>query len=171
MKAIPLAYAAWGSLMHSATLKNTVSDTTFSWLNSKESLTRRLREFTHNQISHHLFYDDWGTASDQAIMSLNINPDAKTWIRKMEWRLGDAIWVACDVVIPASSITSETEILKRIGKNSIGDILFQDPTLQRSDFEFHIKDNAVSRHSIFHFHGQPLLIIETFLPEFFRAIT
>lgn len=157
--------------MNMAALKNIVSNTAFSWLNSKESLTQRLREFTHNQISHHLFYDDWGIASDPALASLNIIRDEKTWIRKMEWRLSDKIWVACDVVIPASSITSETEILKRIGKNSIGDILFQDPTLQRSEFEFYIEDNVVSRHSIFYFHGQPLLIIENFLPDFFQAIT
>ncbi len=156
--------------MNVIALKNTVSDTAFSWLSSKESLTRRLREFTHNQISHHLFYDDWGIAPDLAITSLNITRDEETWIRKMQWRQGDETWVACDVVIPASSITSETEILKRIGKNSIGDILFQDPSLQRSEFEFHMENNIVSRHSIFYFHGQPLLITEAFLPGFFYAI-
>ena len=156
--------------MNMTTLENTVSDTAFLWLCSKESLTQRLREFTHNQISHHLFYDDWGIASDQAVTSLTITHDTKTWIRKMQWRLGDEIWVACDVVIPASSITSETAILKNIGGNSIGDILFQDPTLQRSDFEFFMSDTTVTRHSIFYFHEQPLLVIETFLPAFFQAI-
>jgi chorismate-pyruvate lyase len=167
---IPLAYAAWGSLMHIVDFKNTVSDTTFSWLSSKVSLTRRLREFTHNQISHHLFYDDWGTASDQAIASLNINSDTKTWIRKMQWRMSDEIWVACDVIIPESSITDKTVILKQIGKNSIGDILFQDTNLQRSNFEFFISGSTITRHSIFYFYDQPLLITETFLPAFFQAI-
>lgn len=156
--------------MNIITLKNTVSDVAFSWLCSKESLTQRLREFTHNQISHYLFYDDWGIASHQAVISLNIIHDAKTWIRKMEWRLGDETWVACDVIIPASSITSKTKILKQIGKKSIGDTLFQDSTLRRSEFEYQVEDNNLSRHSIFYFHEQPLLIIETFLPAFFHAI-
>lgn len=156
--------------MNIVDLKNTVSDTAFSWLSSKVSLTRRLRDFTRHQISHHLFYDNWGNAPDQAITSLNINPNTKTWIRKMQWCLNDEIWVACDVIIPESSITLKTDILKKIGKNSIGDTLFQDPNLRRSDFEFFISNSIITRHSIFYFYDQPLLITETFLPAFFQAI-
>lgn len=153
------------------TLKKNISTTAFSWLSSKDSLSKKLREFTHNKISHHLFYDDWGDAPDFAYAALNIEHDSKTWIRNMQWRINDAIWLACTVVIPASSITTETTILQHIGKNSIGDILFQDPSLKRSDFTF-IKENGDrwSRYSIFHFHGKPLLISETFLPDFFYAI-
>lgn len=152
------------------TLKNTISETALSWLCSKVSLTHRLREFTNDRILHRLFYDNWGVAPTQAITSLNMNPNTKTWIRKMQWCLGNESWVACDVIIPESSITTKTAILKQIGKNSIGDILFQDPNLQRSDFEFFISDNTVTRDSIFYFHHQPLLITETFLPAFFQAI-
>jgi chorismate--pyruvate lyase len=149
----------------------TVSTIAFSWLSSKVSLSKKLREFTSNKIAHHLFYDDWGDAPDFAYTALNIKRDSKTWIRNMQWRMGDAVWLDCTVVIPASSIVEETMALQHIGKNSIGDILFQDPTLTRSDFTF-IKENhdRWSRYSIFYFHGKPLLIHETFLPDFFHAI-
>lgn len=157
--------------MNQSDLQKKISSIAFSWLSSKDSLTKKLRKFTHDHISHHLFYDDWGDAPDFAYAALNIAHDSKTWIRKMQWRMGKSIWLDCTVVIPAASITTETTALKNIGTNSIGDILFQDPTLKRSDFTF-IKegDDHWSRYSLFYFYGKPLLIDESFLPGFFHAI-
>lgn len=157
--------------MNRLDIKEKISNTAFSWLGSKVSLTKRLREFTHNRIAHHLFYDDWDQLPDLAALTLNLDPQTKAWIRKMQWRLDNQVWVDCTVIIPESSITKKTEILQHIGTSSIGDTLFQDTTLTRSDFQFIQHGNTNwTRYSIFHFHEQPLIITETFLPDFFRAI-
>jgi len=131
------------------------------WLTSKESLTKRLRAFTQNKIALELLYDDWGI----------VDENATAWIRRVEWRYENKVWVAGTVVIPESSINAETECLTQIGTKSIGDTLFQNPTLSRSDFSFtKLSDGEWSRQSTFYFMQQPLIIIEKFTQEFFQAI-
>lgn len=130
------------------------------WLTSKESLTKRLRTFTHHKITLELLYDDWGIVDD----------NATAWIRRMEWRYDNQVWVVGTVIIPESSINAETTVLTQIGTKSIGDTLFQDPTLTRSDFSFSKLDNGMwSRQSTFYFMKQPLIITEKFTWEFFQA--
>ena len=149
---------------------HTLTPTQRDWLTSPESLTKRLRHFTRNAITHHLFYDNWGDANPLEYGALAIDPSVKTWIRRMEWRLDNTTWVICSVVIPETSITDETEELKHIKQRSIGDILFQDNTLKRSEFTFiENANNQWTRHSIFYFKKQPLLVVENFQPAFFDA--
>ena len=138
-----------------------LTPTQIDWLTNKASLTERLRTFTQNKISLQLLYDDWGM-TDQ-------NEDA--WIRRIEWRYYDEIWIAASVIIPEQSVTEDTNELTRVGERSIGDVLFQDPTLTRSDFIFKKwGNNSWSRHSIFHFKQKPLFVIEHFYSTFFDSI-
>lgn len=132
----------------------TLSPSAQSWLTDSASLTKRLRAFTDNRIEHHLFYNDWDEAK------LN-------WIRRMEWRFENETWVACVVTIPKTSLIAE---LADIGHRSIGDILFQDPTLTRTEFTFQKNDEYYSRFSTFCFKEKPIDLSETFYPAFFRAI-
>lgn len=125
------------------------------WLTSKESLTKRLRTFTHGKISHHLLYNDW---------------EKNAWVRRMEWRHENSVWVACVVTIPKTSLNAETDALLHIGTRSIGEVLFQDSTLTRSDFIFSKIHDGWKRDSIFYYKNQPILLVENFLPEFFDAI-
>lgn len=143
-----------------------LSATAYDWLTSKQSLTTRLREFTNNKIQHHLFYNDWGIAPEISRQTLNLSNE-KTWIREMEWQYENQTWMHCTVVIPESSMNEELFNLKN---RSIGEILFEDPTLKRSDYTFYKIGNNVTRHSIFYFKEKPLLIIEIFFPAFFEVI-
>ena len=131
------------------------------WLSSKESLTKRLRTVTQNKITHHLFYNDWGI----------VDQNTTAWIRRMEWRYENTTWVACTVMIPETSINEETQELLHTGEKSIGDTLFQDPTLTRSDFTFSkCNNNEWGRESIFYYKQQPIFLVEHFYAEFFDAI-
>lgn len=141
------------------------------WLTNNSSLTRRLREFTHGKISHHLFFNDWEQPDSVACTALKINADAKAWVRRMEWRYENEVWVTCTVVIPETSIYPNNTELLSIGKNSIGDILFQDPTLKRTDFIFSQHDDQTwLRESFFYYKQKPIYLTELFLPDFFKAI-
>lgn len=131
------------------------------WLTSKVSLTQRLRTFTQNKISHHLFYDDWGITDD----------DQEAWIRRMEWQYEDAVWMACTVIIPATSVTEKTQELTQIGKRAIGEVLFQDPTLTRTDFIFSDREeDGITRSSTFYYKNQPIFLIEKFFSEFLEKL-
>src|SRR3990167_749764 len=128
-----------------------LTETQINWLTDKTSLTHRLRTFTRNQITHHLFYDDWGITDE----------NTEAWIRRMEWRYFDDVWISATVIIPEQSITDDTIELTRAGARSIGEILFQDASTTRTDFVFNQLDNNVwSRHSIVHFKKKPISIIE-----------
>lgn len=130
------------------------------WLTNKASLTQRLRTFTQGKISHHLLYNDWEKNDANA-----------AWVRCMEWRYKNHVWVACVVTIPKTSLNTETDMLLHIGENSIGDVLFQDPALTRSDFVFSKIGDGWKRESIFHYKKQPIWLIENFKLEFFDAIS
>ena len=125
-----------------------------TWLTNTESLTKRLRLFTDNKIAHHLFFNDWDSHREN-------------WIRRMEWRYGDEIWVRCVVTIPRDSLIDE---LKDINQRSIGEILFQDPGLTRSEFVFSRDGETTTRTSTFHFKQKPIHLTEVFLPAFFDAL-
>ena len=132
----------------------TLSGPALDWFTDKNSLTKRLREFTHNNIEHHLFFNDWDAKKEN-------------WIRDMEWQNHGETWMHCIVTIPRASLIDE---LKDVGHRSIGEILFAEPSLRRSDFDYQEKNGIYSRRSIFHFKEKPFELIETFFPAFFQAI-
>jgi chorismate--pyruvate lyase len=138
-----------------------LSQKQIDWITDKNSLTQRLRTFTNNQISLHLFYDDWGITDE----------NTEAWIRRTEWRYFDETWISATVIIPEQSITEETIELTRIGNRPIGEILFQDSTLTRTDFVFNPLEKKIwSRHSVFHYKGKPVSVIENFYPAFLDTI-
>lgn len=138
-----------------------LTETQIEWLINPESLTKRLREFTNNKISLYVLYDDWGMTDE----------NQEAWIRRVEWRYFDEIWITATVIIPDTSITEETNELKNMGGKPIGEILFQEPTLTYSDFIFEkINQNEWSRQRTFYFKQKPLMIVENFLSVFFLKI-
>lgn len=138
------------------------------WLHSKDSLTQRLRALTQNQIDHRLYYADWGHATSEECELLQLAPHTKIWLREMGWHYQKTLWVFGRTVIPESSLRGPSAMLKDIDKQSLGDVLFQDPTLKRKLFP--CPTNPRQRCSLFYFHQQPLLVTELFLPPFFTFI-
>ncbi len=142
--------------------KPLLTATAWGWLSYKPSLTKRLREFTDNKITLHLIHEDWEVIDN--------NP---SWIRKIQWRLHNSCWIEANLQIPKTSINAETQCLLNTHKRPIGEQLFTEPSLQRSEFEFFQilnYPNTWIRQSIFHFKQQPLTLKETFFPPFFKAI-
>ena len=154
------------TILSPETLNHYLSESEIKWLVDPSSLTKKLREFTHNKITFHVLQDAWGIADDASRVLLSIPAEEKTWLRHIEWRFENRVWIDAVVVIPDSSLQNAPE-LNKIGKNPIGDILFQDPTLLRDEFIFEKMGNNFLRRSVFRFKKQPLLINETFLPNFF----
>ncbi len=108
---------------------------------------------TNNKAKHCLLFNDWDETHEN-------------WIRRMEWRHQDQVWMYCVVTIPRDSLVDE---LKHIGTRSIGDILFQDANLTRTPFAFtKDSDGSYTRTSAFYFKQKPIYITETFMPAFFQ---
>ena len=150
-------------------LNHYLSACEISWLTDPSSLTKKLRKFTHNKITFHVLQDAWGVVDETSRAILKISREEKTWVRHIEWRFENILWINAVVVIPMRSLQNVPE-LSNIGNNSIGDILFQDPTLLRDDFIFEKKGDDFLRRSVFHFKNQPLLINEVFFQSFFAKL-
>ena len=139
-----------------------LSPIAWDWLSYKPSLTKRLREFTNNQIKFQVIREHW-----------NLSHHNPIWTREITWQLHTACWIEATLLIPQSSINTETECLLSTNERPIGEQLFQEPSLTRSDFEFFQVTERPSqwiRESVFHFKQQPLTLREAFLPSFFKAI-
>lgn len=142
--------------------KPLLSTNAWAWLSYKPSLTARLREFTNQQISFHLIKESW-----------ELVENIPTWVRCIQWRLADNCWIEANLLIPKSSIVAETASLLSSHERPIGEQLFTEPSLTRSNFEFfEVPDQPATwiRKSTFTFKNQPLTLIETFYPCFFEAI-
>lgn len=147
-----------------------LSPTEKDWLIESGSLTRRLRALTNHCIEFRVLQDQWGVADEISRLLVNRNNQDKTWIRHIEWRHHDVLWVEAIVIIPEKSIKYAPE-LQYVGQGSIGDLLFQDPTLKRSDFIFEKQEDDFLRRSIFYYKKQPLLISERFLSAFLHQFS
>lgn len=139
----------------SVSLAESLSPLQSEWLQHSGSLTHRLRKLTNNKIEHHLLFNDW--ENDQRLC----------WIRKMEWRYEGEVWFYCVVSLPKEALVND---LEDIGRRSIGDILFADPDLKRSEFLTQKYEGYYSRRSIFLYQGHEIEIVEVFFPEFFEFV-
>ncbi len=147
-----------------------LSPTAKEWLFYRKSLTERLVKYIPD-ITFHVISDVENTFADSAAQkALDITPETKTRIRKIEWCLNEKTLIEATVAIPHASITPETNVLSTIGNMPIGKVLFTDPDLKRSDFVFYFEKNKWIRESIFTFKNKPLMVREIFLPSFFLTI-
>lgn len=156
----------------------------WEWLNSVDSLTARLRRISDNSTRMELLSATWQKpyVEEQKLLE-NADSHGETWVREIiHWHRQQA-WVWARVIIPAQTL----HITQLDGNMAqpIGDILFQDPHLKRTEltlaslpgdhpyqrraapYSAEPEQSFWARRSFLWFHHQPLLAIEVFLPAFF----
>src|SRR3990167_7418496 len=138
-------------------IQKKLSENAMQWLMDKSSLTKRLKKATQNKI-HFCLIQDWQLENSK-------------YNRMIEWQLEGIRWIQAKSFIPENSINEHTKALFEVNTRPIGEILFDDPNLKRTDFLLcEESDLTWTRRSIFDFKGQPLILIETFYPAFFAGI-
>ena len=139
-----------------------------------DSLTERLRQITQQQLGFRLLFANWGSATPDERQSLNLSTEEPTWIRCIEHRHNDQLWVYGRTVFPKTTIHATEHTLSGLGVQSLGDVIFKDPDLRRDPFEYCLLDNQSphallpngwARRSTVYFQQQPMLITEVFLPD------
>ncbi|MCB1828195.1 MAG: chorismate lyase [Coxiellaceae bacterium] len=151
-------------------------------LSHTDSLTTHLRELTHNSIRHCLLAANWGHPTAIERQALKLENDERTWIRSIEWRRKNQLWVHARAVFPESTIKATGTKFPGLGIQSLGEIIFKDPELKRDPFFFSLlgkdsvyysiipeiidaTDTVWARRSILHYQDHPILITEIFMPE------
>lgn len=158
------------------------------WLQHPGSLTQRFRELSQGDLSHVLLTEGWQTVPDSELVPLNKQEGSKVWVREIVFYGNQQPWEWAKTIIPPQSLVEEGSAFLHLGNQSIGDVLFTDPHLTRSEFEIaqltiqHPYYQSISaylnkdikfvwaRRSIIYFHRKPLLIYELFLPDVFNKI-
>lgn len=157
---------------------------TVAWplISQTGSLSECLRNRTQGEIQHRLLFANWGHANPIERQVLNLTAQERTWLRCIEWRYYDTVWVHARAIFPESMVNATQNLIPGLGVQSLGDVLFKDSHLTRDPFTYCLlnKDSVYyselasiidtaqavwARRSILHFQNHPILVIEIFMPE------
>lgn len=137
-----------------------------SWLLDPGSLTHRLKQMSHERFNVKVLEEGWQQHCAPSLLQC-FPPHvvrARMWSRKVVLRCGEMPWVAAHSLIPVSSMEGPLKPLRRLNERPLGEFLFRDPHLQRSQLEIARAGAIWGRRSLFVSHHRPLLVAEFFLP-------
>lgn len=154
-----------------------------SWLLDPNSLTARLKSHCH-----HFRVELLGQRVELCQVS-----EAVALIQAGEQVLVREVLLFCDEkpqvfarsLLPLSSLTGTEQALANLGTQSLGQVLFNNPSLERQsievsefdrnscvaklayDLQLNVASNLWGRRSIFVLENKPLMVAEVFLPDAF----
>ena len=159
----------------------TSSSTIQSWLNTKESLTQRLRQHCQD-IQVLVLSEQIERPLLDETTALGMQPNDQAWVRCVLLQCDNQNWVYARTVIPNLTPESPWAALEKLGNKPLGEVLFELPSIQRTPFEFssqalsswpdlcqqleveYRQGKGYARRSIFTQKEAPLLLTEVFLP-------
>lgn len=144
-----------------------------SWLTERGSLTLRLRQH-HPELAVRVVGEGPSYLLPDEAQRLGLAPGSPAWVREVTLRAPGLELVAARSAIPHWSPDNPWHEVQRLGTRALGELLFSDPVLERSDFEFmlgtgwprHGSDPSelrLARRCLYHRHAAPLLLTERFL--------
>lgn len=169
-------------------LHNELSESIPAHLLDPGSTTKHMRNVS-SRLTVQVLSHAWNTPWKSEAARLAIPPRKYALIREVNLFCDGQLWVFGRAVIPANTLTGRGRVLKRLGTTPLGQILFSDPSLKRSEFEIallkqddhdfsalfstiheHIDDERQAlwaRRSLFYFYGKSLLLTEVFTQRAF----
>lgn len=147
------------------------------------SSTQWLRAACGKTLKLKLINQSWKGLINSEYQLLKIRNRSVALVREVEIKGHGKPWMLARAVFPLSTLTGKTKfLLKQLDDRPLGELLFQDPNLMRSEFELSLLDLATceypfvreyakkikglqwGRRSIFWYHQKPILLTEIFLP-------
>ncbi len=147
-----------------------------TWLYAAGSLTQHLQQALQSIIQVQVLTEQWQVPDQQEAKRLAL-PQTKqlVYLREVNLCAHDQVLITARSLFPRPSYQALESALTRLGNRPLADILFNEPTIERSPFEIaFIKQNSVTywaRRSVFYYTQQPLLITECFLPIFWQCLS
>lgn len=151
------------------------------WLQQEGSTTKRLNQIYGPQAQNiKITQSQWGILMDDEIILFE--PSKRYWIREVVLYINHKPWMWARSCFPEQTLASFDTNLGSF-KDSLGYLLFSDPSLQRSAFSYTSITKAHpfyqaaiqytetkhpclwGRRSMLHFRQKPLLLTEVFLPD------
>ncbi len=154
------------------------------WLQETGSLTRRLKLLCNGNFNVSLQYQRWARPTLDERRTLDIRDSDFAVIREVLLRRNNDVLVVARTVIPRHMLVGRQRHLINLGTKPLGEVIFSEPGLKRSDMEIAVlksasfqpnlvsaKDNNETiwgRRTCYIIHRKPILISEIFLPALFR---
>ncbi len=163
--------------------KRNITPQIYDWLLEPDSLTKRLKKACGAEFNVRVLQQNWVVPRDSEVALLGLPVGQMAEIREVELCQGDQVWVAARSVFPKATLQGDNASLQALGTRPLGEILYADPSMERSEFELarlgpqHADyKRAVkrvsnpprelwARRSVFWLQGKPLMVSETFLPN------
>lgn len=154
------------------------------WLLDRGSLTERLIRHSQGQFRVEVIHQGWQHPQPHEARLLRLRCRKQVMIRETLLLCNDVPHVFARSAIPVRTLSGPRRRLRKLSNQSLGALLFKDPTLRRSPFQVALAsphqfgvpaDLAATlpqaeplwgRRSLFHLNGHPLLVAEIFLPNF-----
>ncbi len=152
------------------------------WLLDPTSTTKRFREAGGETFVVQVLYQDWKKIYPSERQILEFPDDDLGFVREVMIYCKGEAWMFARCVFPGASLTGENAYLpSALDERPLGDLLYCDPSLQRSPFELALLEKGScefdapdlvpffdellwARRSVFLLRTKPLLLTEVFLP-------
>lgn len=106
------------------------------WLCYRPSMTARLRAHAQAEFTVQLLCHDWREASPEEAEYLHLQADRSVIGREVVLCCDQEPWMYASSVLPKSLIDATGSSLLLLGDRPIGELLFADPGITRSAFQF-----------------------------------
>lgn len=154
-----------------------------SWLLDPDSLTARLKTHCHQFRVELLGQQVEHCKAHEAVAAIPVGE--KVLVREVLLYCDDKPQVFARSLLPMSSLTGAEQALANLGTQSLGQVLFNSPSLERKtievarfdlntsvgklagDLQLNVTHTLWGRRSIFVLENKPLMVAEVFLPGAF----
>lgn len=146
------------------------------WLLGEGSLTQKLVAACHGEFALRIVKQGLAVPRPDEAKALGLAQRQRALIREIVMSGHGQDWVFARSILPLSTLTGRLRQLKTLDNRPLGALLFKDPSMQRSaieithleahNFSYHCQQSCWSRRSVFKLDCKPLLVCETFLPDF-----
>jgi len=106
------------------------------WLFHRESMTERLRSCCQNAFRVDVLSHKFTCPTEEEAAYLNLNTTSTVIAREVMLCCDNEPWMYAKTIIPESTVSNVGDDLLHLGSRPIGEVLFSDPNLSRSHFEF-----------------------------------
>ena len=152
-----------------------------SWLLDPDSLTARLKTHCHQFRVELLGQQVEKCQAHEAVDAIPVGENVL--VREVLLYCDDKPQVFARSLLPMSSLTGAEQALANLGTQSLGQVLFNNPSLERktievatfdlnssvgklaNDLQLNVTHTLWGRRSIFVLENKPLMVAEVFLPD------
>lgn len=153
------------------------------WLADSGSFMQRLERYGVHDAQIRVLKEGWRVPRIEECQRLGLEEGQTAWIREVLIHSEHKQWMFARTVIPKATLTGEELQLRHLKNRALGSVLFKNPAMRRSEFEFFclspdmlwhkkimknvstLQKDLWGRRSLFTLHEKTLLLTEIFFSD------